>query len=96
VELDNLGKEDKRDTTDAIEIAVREHKVFFEDEEFADLVMTLQERKREVLLLSEVLDYTLDEIASELNLAYETVKSTKSKALRELRKEVVDHYGTKD
>lgn len=96
IEPDKLAEEDERIITDAVEIMVREHKVVFHDKELADLVLSLQARKREILLLSEVLDYTLKEIASELNLAYETVKSTKSKALRELREEMVNHYGEKD
>ena len=33
-----------------------------------------------------LLDMTLEEIANELGIEYETVKSTKSKAIKELRK----------
>lgn len=74
---------------DATKIKVGEHEVFMTDPEMVELLYKLQSRKREILLLSEVLDYTLNEIADELNLAYETVKSTKSKALRELRREAI-------
>lgn len=61
-------------------------KVSLHDEELAGALMRLQERKREILLLNEVLGYSLSEIADALRLSYETVKSTKSKAIRELRR----------
>ena len=35
-----------------------------------------------------LLDMTLEEIAHELGIEYETVKSTKSKAIKELRKKM--------
>ena len=39
-----------------------------------------------VALMYYLLDMTLEEIANELGIEYETVKSTKSKAIKELRK----------
>ena len=41
---------------------------------------------REILLLNEIIGLSLGEIAEELGVEYETVKSTKSKAMRDLRK----------
>ena len=52
--------------------------------------MKLQNRKREIVLMFFMLEMTLDEIAEELGLEYETVKSTKSKAIREMRKGAAD------
>ena len=57
-----------------------------EDERLAKLLPKLQKRKREILLMYYLLDMTLEEIANELGIEYETVKSTKSKAIKELRK----------
>ena len=45
--------------------------------------LTLDVYKRQMYYL---LDMTLEEIANELGIEYETVKSTKSKAIKELRK----------
>lgn len=81
--------QDVEDEMDATRIKVGVHEVVMTDPEMVELLYGLQRRKREILLMSEVLDCTLDEIAKELNLAYETVKSTKSKALRELRREAL-------
>ena len=65
------------------------------NEELADMLMRLQKRKREILLMFFFLDKSLDEIARELEISYETVKSTKSKAIRELRKGAGDKDGKK-
>lgn len=72
-----------------VKLSVRGKEVFVRDEELAKMLMKLQARKREILLMNYMLDMTLEEIAEELGLKYETVKSTKSKAIREIRKGAV-------
>ena len=72
----------------ACRLSVRGKEVLIRNERLAKMLMRLQARKREILLMFYMLDMDLDEIAEELGIAYETAKSTKSKAIRELRKGV--------
>ena len=83
---DWIVKEDNHDDLYAFRLSVRGREVMIQNEELAKMLMKLQARKREILLMSYMLDMTLEEIAKELGIGYETVKSTKSKAVRELRK----------
>ena len=78
--------EDEHDNLYAVKMTVRGKDVFIGDERLAKLLPKLQKRKREILLMYYLLDMTLEEIANELGIEYETVKSTKSKAIKELRK----------
>ena len=83
-----LTRDDNHGDLYAVKLSVRGRDVLIHDEELAKMLMKLQDRKREILLMSFMLDMTLDEISSELGIEYETAKSTKSKAIRELRKGV--------
>lgn len=83
---DWLIKDDNHSDLYAVRLSVRGKEVMIENEELAEMLMKLQARKREILLMSYMLDMTLEEIAKELGIAYETAKSTKSKAISELRK----------
>ncbi|HCM91920.1 MAG TPA: hypothetical protein DIS78_05075 [Lachnospiraceae bacterium] len=69
-------------------LSVRGEKVLIRNEKLAEMLMRLQARKREILLMFYMLDMDLDKIAEKLGIAYETAKSTKSKAIGELRKGV--------
>ena len=71
---------------DAVQIAVGNHVVMIHDSELADAILMLQKRKQEIVLLNEILGYSLSEIAKMLGITYESVKSAKSKAFREMRK----------
>ena len=73
------------------ELLVGKTSIVIEDEELAQSLMQLQSRKREVLLLSVALGYSLMEIANELQITYETVKSTKAKALKEMKRKEKKH-----
>ncbi len=64
--------------------------VLIKNEELAEALMELPDTKREVILLSAALGYSLSEIAVWMNLKYDTVKSYKSNAMRELRGKVGD------
>ena len=88
-DLEEMLHEDDHVNIFGIKLSVRGKEVFVRDEELAKMLMKLQARKREILLMNYMLDMTLDEIAEELGLKYETVKSTKSKAIREIRKGAV-------
>lgn len=88
VDPDWVIQDDNHDDQYAFRLSVRGREVKIQDEGLMKMLMKLQERKREILLMSFMLDMTLGEIAEELGIEYETVKSTKSKAIRELRKEV--------
>ena len=81
-----LLHEDEHDDLYAVKMSVRGKDVLIGDERLIRMLPKLQKRKREILLMYYLLEMTLDEIADELGLEYETVKSTKSKAIRELRK----------
>lgn len=81
-----MMQEDEHDNLYAVKMTVRGKDVFIGDERLAKLLPKLQKRKREILLMYYLLDMTLEEIANELGIEYETVKSTKSKAIKELRK----------
>ncbi len=70
----------------AYRLSVRGKEVLIRNEKLAEMLMRLQARKREILLMFYMLDMDLDKIAEELGIAYETAKSTKSKAIGELRK----------
>ena len=72
----------------AYRLSVRGKEVLIRNEKLAEMLMRLQARKREILLMFYMLDMDLDKIAEELGIAYETAKSTKSKAIGELRKGV--------
>ena len=85
-EPDLLIREDDHSALYALRLSVRGREVAIKDEELAKMLMRLQARKREILLMSYMLDMDLKEIAKELGIAYETAKSTKSKAICELRK----------
>ena len=71
---------------DAVKITVGEHVVLLHDPELVDAILTLQKRKQEIVLMNEMLGYSLSEIAEELGISYESVKSAKSKAFRDMRK----------
>ena len=71
---------------DAVRISAGNTSITIRDRELAEALMRLQKRKREILILSDALEYTLPEISDELKISYETAKSTKSKAVIELRK----------
>ena len=88
-DLEEMLHEDEHVNIFGIKLSVRGKEVFVRDEELAKMLMKLQARKREILLMNYMLDMTLEEIAEELGLKYETVKSTKSKAIREIRKGAV-------
>lgn len=81
-----LLHEDEHNDLYAVKMSVRGKDVLIGDERLIRMLPKLQKRKREILLMYYLLEMTLDEIADELGLEYETVKSTKSKAIRELRK----------
>lgn len=85
-----LVHEDEHGNLYATRMSVRGKDVLIGDERLVRMLPKLQERKREILLMYYLLDMTLEEIADELGLEYETVKSTKSKAIRELRKGAVN------
>lgn len=70
---------------DATELHVGGTSITIKDDELVSALMQLQNRKREVLLLSVALGYSLMEIANELQITYETAKSTKAKALKEMK-----------
>lgn len=73
------------------EVKVGGTSIVIEDEELLQALMTLQNRKREVLLLSVALGYSLLEIANELQITYETAKSTKAKAMKEVKRKGKKH-----
>lgn len=78
--------EDEHSDLYSVKISVRGRDVLIGDERLIKMLPKLQKRKREILLMYYLLDMTLYEIAKELGLEYETVKSTKSKAIKELKK----------
>ena len=84
------------DDIGAVKLSVRGYDVTLHDPDLAELVMELQARKREIFLLNEIIGMSLTEIATELGVEYETVKSTKSKAMRDLRKGAARKNGKKD
>ena len=70
----------------AEKILVRGRVVNINDEQLAELLNHLQTRKREILLMSFMLGMPNEEIAAELKISKNTVKVTKSNAIRELKK----------
>ena len=62
--------------------------VVIENELLADALLEMQDKKREIILLSTALGYSLSEIAGLLDLKYSTVKIYKSSAMKELRRKV--------
>ena len=90
---DQMLWEDDHSDLYAETLSVRGEDIKVHSEELANMLMRLQERKREILLMFFFLDKSLDEIAEELEVSYETVKSTKSKAIKDLRKGVGDKFG---
>ena len=80
-----LHEDEHRDLY-SVKMSVRGRDVLIGDERLIKMLPKLQKRKREILLMYYLLDMTLDEIAKELGIEYETVKSTKSKAIKELKK----------
>lgn len=81
-----VGEEDVGDRVAEVCLSVEGHEVKIHNPELAEALLKLQERKRQVVLLSEFIGYSLHEISEMLGLTYETVKSTKSKAIRDIRK----------
>lgn len=71
-----------------IKISAGKMVILLEDERLADALMELQDKKREIILLSAAFGYSLSEIAGQLDLKYDTVKRYKSNAMRELRGKV--------
>ena len=59
-----------------------------ENELLADALLEMQDKKREIILLSTALGYSLSEIARLLDLKYSTVKIYKSSAMKEVRRKV--------
>lgn len=76
---------------DATELQVGGTSIPIEDEDLVHALMQLQNRKREVLLLSIALEHSLMEIANELQITYETAKSTKAKAQKEIKRKGEKH-----
>ena len=86
IDTTSMLHEDEHRDLYSVKMSVRGRDVFVGDERLIKMLPKLQKRKREILLMYYLLDMTLDEIAKELGIEYETVKSTKSKAIKELKK----------
>lgn len=74
--------------SEKIEIKVGEESIYLESSQLAKAIMKIPERKRIALLLAVVLEYSIGEIATRLNVSKKTVTDYKYEALSSLRKEV--------
>ena len=74
--------------SEKIEIKVGEESIYLESSQLAKAIMKIPERKRIALLLAVVLEYSIGEIATQLNVSKKTVTDYKYEALSSLRKEV--------
>lgn len=83
-----IGEYDEYPSNMSFQQEIRGEPVVIRDENLARALKRLTSRRREILLMSMILGMSLDEIARELNLRYETVKCDKYKALRKIRKEM--------
>ena len=74
--------------SEKIEIKVGEESIYLESSQLAKAIMKIPEKKRIALLLAVVLEYSIGEIATQLNVSKKTVTDYKYEALSSLRKEV--------
>ncbi len=86
LDVDKIEHDEMYDSLLAEKILVRGRVVNINDEQLAELLNHLQTRKREILLMSFMLGMPNEEIAAELKISKNTVKVTKSNAIRELKK----------
>lgn len=74
--------------SEKIEIKVGNESIYLESSQLAKAIMKIPERKRIALLLAVVLEYSIGDIAEQLNVSKKTVTDYKYEALSSLRKEV--------
>lgn len=94
-EMEELTATEEENPTDKFIFVIEGEQVYIEDEFLADAISELQERMRNVLLLNVALEHNLSEIASMLDIRYNTVKVYKSLALREIRRKAGVEHGEK-
>lgn len=88
VPYDDVGEymtlsEEKYEITKIFKVGAEE--IVLRDEDLIDILLTLRTSERNVLLLNVCANRSLKEITQELNLTYETVRTYKKRALREVR-----------
>ena len=74
--------------SEKIEIKVGNESIYLESSQLAKAIMRIPEKKRIALLLAVVLEYSIGDIAEQLNVSKKTVTDYKYEALSSLRKEV--------
>jgi len=84
-ELEQLSTTDKYFATEQI-FNVLGRDVIVNDENIADALRSLPERKRDIILLSYFLELSDGEIGKQLNLIRSTVQYQRTSTLRELKK----------
>ena len=88
LEMEQLQTVTDEYLSEKIEIKVGEESIYLESSQLAKAIMKIPERKRIALLLAVVLEYSIGEIATQLNVSKKTVTDYKYEALSSLRKEV--------
>lgn len=67
------------------------HKIIVSDERLSKLLDRLTKRRRDVFLLTTALEYSYRETAAILGISMETVKSAKTRALRDIRRMMAEN-----
>ena len=74
--------------SEKIEIEVGTERIYLDSYQLAEAIMKISERKRMVLLLAVVLEYSIGDIAEQMNVTKKTATDYKYEALSSLRKEI--------
>ena len=74
--------------SEKIEIEVGTECIYLDSYQLAEAIMKIPERKRRALLLAVVLEYSIGDIAEEMNVTKKTATDYKYEALSSLRKEI--------
>ena len=90
-----LGEMKDEYLAEKIEVKAGRESIFLESCQLAEAMETLPERKKAVLLLAVALNYSIGEVAQELNISKKTAVNYKYQAIRELRQEV-EKYGREE
>ena len=74
--------------SEKIEIEVGTERIYLDSYQLAEAIMKISERKRMALLLAVVLEYSIGDIAEQMNVTKKTATDYKYEALSSLGKEI--------
>ncbi len=84
IEMESFSTEDLYSSA-RHKMSAGDETVMIDNDDIAEVLLEMQEKKRQVLLLNAALDYSLAETARILGIAYTTARSYKTRGLQEMK-----------